>query len=319
MDVRLRVARSNCFRAVIEKTRLPSAARRWGLLVALGVVLAFYVSPLTAQESTPPSQDRPSSEVHVEYTRLVRAGETLAKSGDHAGALEQYSRALALGPPNRHAESVLLTYRAGALSRLGRDSEALRDHDRAVSLDRSAFALWARGETLRKVGRFADALTEYDAVLKLAPDDAPAHVGRATALWRLGRADQAKGGYDRAVAIKPDVHSLTHRAFFLTAQRDLQGAIADFGKVIELDPTHVAARVNRAQAHAERGEFDRALADYEAALRLNANDATVYRGRGWVYERQGSIDRARADYRRGLELAPNDAWLRRAITNLPPP
>jgi hypothetical protein len=62
----------------------------------------------------------------TEFTRLVRAGEALAKAGNYVGAIEHYDRAFALGPPGPGAESSLLTYRAGAYSKLGRSMMRLQ-------------------------------------------------------------------------------------------------------------------------------------------------------------------------------------------------
>jgi tetratricopeptide (TPR) repeat protein len=195
--------------------------------------------------------------------------------------------------------------------------EALAEQNRAVEADHNAFALWARAETLRKLKRYADSLRDYDAALRIAPDDAPAHAGRGIDLWRLGKIQEAQRVFDRAVALKADRYTLMRRAEFLIGQRKLKDAISDYSKVIALDPSYFPARVNRGNALAELGDYDKALDDYNVALRMHKNDAVTYRGRGWVFERQGRMDRARADYRRALELAPNDRWLQNALKKLP--
>ena len=252
----------------------------------------------------------------TEFLRLLRAGEALVQSRNYRAAIERYDRALALGAPTAFAESSLLTYRAGALSRLGKLEDAIRDHDRAVGLHPNAFARWARGETLLKMRRYAGALDDFDAALRLAPNDSVVNVGRGQALWRLGRLEEARTAYNQAVALKPDVHSLSNRGHFLANQEDLAGAIADFSRALQLAPENIGLRVNRANANAQQGEFGKALEDYAIALKADERDATIYRGRGWVYERQGLFELARADYERGLELSPGDPWLREALDSL---
>ena len=300
--------------------------RLW--LVAGGLASALIVgsarAPIAEVSSQPPSQSPPLTggvqelPENSEFTRLLRAGEALAKSRDYRGAIEYYDRALAAGAPTAFAESSVLTYRAGALSRLDRMEDALRDHDRAIALNQNAFVRWARAETLLKMRRYAEALEGYDATLRLAPHDASAHVGRGQALWRLGKLEQARAAYDQAVAHKQDVHSLSSRGYFLAHQEDLAGAIADYSRALQLAPESVGPRINRANAYAQRGEFGKALEDYALALRTNENDAAIYRGRGWVYERQGVLELARADYERGLKLSPGDPWLRKALNDLSP-
>jgi tetratricopeptide (TPR) repeat protein len=284
--------------------------------LAIGLAVFCVVARAQSRVSRPVPAEAADAGEHQQYTGLVRSGEALGKSHDYAGALRQYDKALALGPPTPRALSVLLTYRAGALWHLGRSAEALADQNRAVEADPNAFALWARAETLRKLKRYADSLRDYDAALRIAPDDAPAHAGRGIDLWRLGKIQEAQRVFDRAVALKADRYTLMRRAEFLIGQRKLKDAISDYSKVIALDPSYFPARVNRGNALAELGDYDKALDDYNVALRMHKNDAVTYRGRGWVFERQGRMDRARADYRRALELAPNDRWLQNALKKL---
>jgi tetratricopeptide (TPR) repeat protein len=129
--------------------------------------------------------------------------------------------------------------------------------------------------------------------------------------------EEARRAFDRAVIIQPDSYTLTHRADFLIGQKKLAEAIADFSEVLKLDSSHLGARLNRANALAQLGEYDKSLEDYNVALRTHTGDSRVYSGRGWVFQRQGLIGRAREEYRRALELAPTDPRLQKALTNLP--
>jgi tetratricopeptide (TPR) repeat protein len=296
------------------------------LIIALGVGWGALTDGQA--QVAEPSQEFPSQapQLHdsstsanatAPFTQLLREGEALAKAREYDRAIESYNRALALGAPTPLAESIALTYRAGALSRLGRIQEAISDHDRAVSLDSNAFTRWARAETLRKAQRLTEAFSDYEIVLRLAPDDAPSLVGRGRVLARLGQHDAAIAAFDRAVAIKPDAHSLSNRGFYLATRGDLDRATRDFSSAIQVDPTDLPARINRANAYAQRGDLDLALADYNEVLRMSGPNADAYGGRAWAYEKQNRIDLARADYERALQLSPNDKWLQNALKNLP--
>jgi tetratricopeptide (TPR) repeat protein len=290
-------------------------ARR-SLIASVLTALTLGSAGALAQDAAPPASDA-IDPAHAQYTHTIRAGEQLAKAGDYLGALEQYKKALALGPPTPRALSILLTYRAGSLWHLGRSSEALADQNRAVEVDANGFALWARGETLRKLTRYSDALRDYDAVAQMAPGYAPTHIGRGIVLWRLGRIEEARSAFDRAVILQPDSYTLTHRADFLIGQKKLAEAITDFSEVLKLDPSHLGARLNRANALAQLGEYDKSLDDYNVAARTHTGDSRIYSGRGWVFQRQGLIGRAREEYRRALELNPTDPRLQKVLTNLP--
>jgi tetratricopeptide (TPR) repeat protein len=130
---------------------------QWANLLVLAIVLASSAVPAHSQTSAGDPLQGTNSPFAERYTEIVRSGEALAKAHNYVGALQEYDKALALGPPTPLAHSTLLTYRADALWHLGRSAEALTDQNRAVEIDPNAFALWARGETLRKRKRYADA------------------------------------------------------------------------------------------------------------------------------------------------------------------
>lgn len=289
---------------------MPARAAVCLLALAMGGLVMGSASPGLAAPLIPDETDA----AHAEYTQTVRSGERLGREEhDYAGALAQYDKALAMGPPTPRALSVLLTYRAGALWHLGRSAEALADQDRAVAADRNAFALWARAETLRKLKRYGDSLRDYDAALSIAPGYAPSHAGRGIVLSHLGRIAEAHRAFDRAIALSADSYTFMRRAEFWIGQGKLREAVADYSRMIEIDPADILARVNRATALGQMGAYDEALADCSAALRIKKNDPAIYRIRGFLFEHKGLIDRARADYRRALELAPDDTWTQAAL------
>ena len=85
-------------RATVLAPRFRPRFRFRILLFVVGVLsLNLLVKPGAAQISS----DAPAT---AEFTRLVRAGELLAKAGNYVGAIEHYNRALALGAPSPLAE-----------------------------------------------------------------------------------------------------------------------------------------------------------------------------------------------------------------------
>ena len=61
-----------------------------------------------------------------------------------------------------------------------------------------------RGAALAGLGRFDDAVADFDRAIALQPDYAEAHADRAAALANLGRREEALASCDRAIALKPD-------------------------------------------------------------------------------------------------------------------
>ncbi len=91
------------------------------------------------------------------------------------------------------------------------------------------------------------------------------------------------------------------------AKGDVDGALVDYSKAIELKPSFAEAYINRGGAKYRKEDLDGALADYSRAIELKPDDAEAYYGRGSVKYRKGDLDGALADYSRAIELKPDYA------------
>jgi tetratricopeptide (TPR) repeat protein len=103
----------------------------------------------------------------------------------------------------------------------------------------------------------------------------------------------------------------TDRGVELKRKGDLDGAIADYGRAIALNPQDMFAFNNRGNTWRDKGDLARALADYTEALRLDPDYAAAYTNRGRVHELQRNLAQARADFAAALAAPakyPNTAW-----------
>ncbi|MEN2981405.1 MAG: tetratricopeptide repeat protein [Thermus sp.] len=120
--------------------------------------------------------------------------------------------------------------------------------------------------------------------------------------------DQALEDLNRAIELRSKEAGLyVNRGAAYVNKGDLDRAIADYNRAIELDPRNVEAHVNRGNAYAEKGDLDRAIADYNRAIELNPERTEAYYNRGEAYFVKGDFGRAIADFSRVIELDPEDA------------
>jgi tetratricopeptide (TPR) repeat protein len=87
-------------------------------------------------------------------------------------------------------------------------------------------------------------------------------------------------------------------AYLRKGQLDL--AIADFDKALEINPKYVFAYSCRGSAYRGKGEFDLAIADFNKALEINPKLAFVYIERGDIYRSKGQFELAIADFNEAL-------------------
>jgi tetratricopeptide (TPR) repeat protein len=131
-----------------------------------------------------------------------------------------------------------------------------------------------RGAARHFLGRYEDAIRDYEAALAIEPGDAVVHSNRGEAEQCLGRHAEAIAAFDRALAHDPRlVNALFGRGVSRIELGDVRGAIADFGAVIDLSTRHGAARLARGDAHARLDDMLAASADWKVAKELGVREA----------------------------------------------
>jgi len=112
------------------------------------------------------------------------------------------------------------------------------------------------------------------------------------------------------------VGELVNRGIEKGKQGDLDGAIADFDRAIEIDPKDDAPYFNRAQAKWQKKDTAGAIADYTRAIELGSQNPAAYNNRGNARSDNNDQAGAIADYTRAIELKPDyaRAYYNRAVT-----
>ena len=125
-----------------------------------------------------------------------------------------------------------------------------------------------------------------------------------------GNGRQAKGDLDGAIAdftkaieINPDYAiAYNNRGQALRAKGDLAGAIADFSTAIELTPNFAAAFANRGAAKRANHDLEGAIADCTKAIGLDPQSASAYSNRGYARKASGDTAGAAADLKKAAQL-----------------
>ena len=123
-----------------------------------------------------------------------------------------------------------------------------------------------------------------------------------------GKLKESISELNTAIAAKPD----NFEGYFLRGLAkysldDLQGAIADFTKTLDIHPMYVRALQYRAICYDRQNELTLALADFDRAISLDPFDADVLFSRGVTYLHLGSYGKAVADYDMVLSIEKDNA------------
>jgi tetratricopeptide (TPR) repeat protein len=88
--------------------------------------------------------------------------------------------------------------------------------------------------------------------------------------------------------------------------KDFNGAIADFNKLISMDPKYVNAYINRSNAKVGLEQYQSAISDCNYVLKLDSNFIEAFNNRGSIYRNNlNDYKSAILDFTKAIELSKN--------------
>jgi tetratricopeptide (TPR) repeat protein len=201
----------------------------------------------------------------------------------------------------------------------------------AVINAQQAIASRDAGDYLAQAEYANAAMAANEAILDTGANDAYAHRRLGSIRMARNEPDLAVYHLEQSVELNPtdvptwidlgNLYDLRGEVYLKMGDLDL--AIADYSKAIELYPEDDLAYAFRASCYIDIGGEDKialALEDLERAIAFNSNNAVAYFLRGQIHHNRGDRSRAIADYTKVIELVPADAvisgWAQTALDEL---
>lgn len=100
----------------------------------------------------------------------------------------------------------------------------------------------------------------------------------------------------------PDYTFYQKRAEANLSKGDLEAALADYNKAVELKADNPDLYVSRGRAYFNLKSYELSVQDFDKAIELNPKTAIAFIDRGRSYEKLGDRQKALADYKKALEL-----------------
>lgn len=214
---------------------------------------------------------------------------SLSALGRHREALRDFERALVLDP----RESRALFHRGELHETLGQLDLASADFARALELDPdSPDPCCALGRVRTIQGDLFGALDVLERGLEQNPEHGPLYKARGIVFSELGRHPEAIADQNEALELLEDEDGegyqasiLNSRAISLRQSGQIERALADFDRVLALEPQSSLYLFNRGLAHADLDfpshDLEQARRDFERALELDPDyvDARLELGR----------------------------------------
>ena len=98
-----------------------------------------------------------------------------------------------------------------------------------------------------------------------------------------------------------------NRGITYSENGEVERAIEDYTKAIELNPKFAQAYYQRGVAYSKKGEVECAIEDYTQAIALKPDDADAYYRRSKVWLHLGQPEKAKADMQTASKIGINSS------------
>jgi tetratricopeptide (TPR) repeat protein len=235
-------------------------------------------------------------------------GLTIQRNKDYRSRLALWTDTVAKQPGNARAHNDL----GNAYLALGRLPEAMTEFQAALRIYPDYMdAHYNLGGILAKIPeRWPEAISHLEAALEIQPDNAEAHNILGSVLMNFpDRLPEAMGHLNEAVRIKPDFADAHNNLANLLAGTPggLPDAISEYETALRLKPDFAMAHYNLATALAQTpGRQPEAISEYEAALQLKPDLAQAHTNLGIILANiPGRLPEAIKHFEAALQIEPD--------------
>jgi tetratricopeptide (TPR) repeat protein len=158
--------------------------------------------------------------------------------------------------------------------------------------------------------RFEEAVHAFSECLRLDPANAKAEDNLGLSHEALGRIEEAKAAYRKAIDwqaqttnVKPDAGPFLDLGSLLLDQHDAQGAIVYLLRAADISPQAARTHEKLGKAYSDLNRLPEAQQQLEKAVQLSPENPSLHFLLGQVYRKEGQMQKARAEFERSASLS----------------
>jgi len=162
-----------------------------------------------------------------------------------------------------------------------------------------------------RTGDYSDAVTGFQRVLDLDPQNVDAYINLGRTYDALGRTSDAEQQFRRAIDISPQCWNCYNSlGIFFNAHARYADAAQAWQKVTELTPDNVWGYMNVGVAYFNIGQFEKAADFFKQGLKIAPNNPDFYSNAGTVSFFLGRFEEDAEYCRKAIDLSPEkyDYW-----------
>lgn len=192
----------------------------------------------------------------------------------------------------------------------GKSEQALEDYEAALKmLPENRSLLFNKANVLSDLKRYDESLSTFDKLIKRFPRFENAYIGKARLL--LERNDTVEALNNVGKALELNRNSLN--AHLLEAEINMNGdkekramALNHMDEAIKLNPKNPGFFINRAYLRHKQDDYFGAMSDYDYAIQLDPDNFVAHYNRAMLCTEVRDFDKALADFNEVIRINPNE-------------
>ncbi len=235
------------------------------------------------------------------------------KTGEYARALEAAEELSAI-----RGSKADLTALASCLIHLGQLDKAVSVYDKLIGLNPDDAAIWqARAWALNRLGRWEGALYSCQKSIELNPNSGRTWSYQAAILVNLNRPDDALNSCEMALKLSDtDWFAWTTRGIALANLERFEDAFGAFSKVVGLEPQNAAARLHLCAALIELNRGEDALEQAKRAIEISSEAPEAWVLMGSALAATGRREESLASFNKALSLGEDSSFIQYKMAEL---
>jgi len=173
-----------------------------------------------------------------------------------------------------------------------------------------------KGISLFALGKYEEANSCFDNILKIEPHDAEAWLNKGIIFGELNNYDEAIKCFDEAIGINPEMaEALYCKGTILNKLEQYKKAAKCFNEALEIDPRNASVWYNMGNSYYRLKIFDQALHCYNEAIKNNPAHINARIQKGFSYGSLEQLDAAIRCFEEAINLDPKNAkaWFSKAL------
>lgn len=241
------------------------------------------------------------------FAHAFSLGETYFNEGRLNDAVELFS--IALRVSSESAEAYI--YLGACYRELKQYENAIANFDIAISLDpKKVFEYtFKAGEAFFEEGQLNDAIETFNIAVRVSSEHVETYLYRGACHRELKQYENAIADFDRAITLNPKkVFEYTFKAgkaFFKEGR--LNDAIEMFSIAVRVSSKHVGTYLYRGASYRELRHYENSIADFDRVLSLNPRSAYAFAVCGSSYYTFGEYRKAMEALENAVKLDPENA------------